>query len=134
MKEIMAFLRANKINQTKEALANNGFPAFNCRKVLGRGKNTISPEVLAVITETGELPVNVIGEHLTEATRLIPKRWFSIFIHDEDVEKVVDVLIKTNQTGNKGDGKIFVLPVDETYRIRDGASGSEACGKGESNG
>jgi nitrogen regulatory protein PII 2 len=41
-------------------------------------------------------------------------------VEDEQVQEVVDILIKTNQTGNPGDGKIFVLPINEAYTVRSG--------------
>jgi nitrogen regulatory protein PII 2 len=120
MKEIMAIVRLNKVNATKEALASAGFPAFTCRKVMGRGKKFVDPSLVQTIMETGELPVSPVGEYLTEGSRLIPKRYFTIIVPDECVKKVVDTIIEVNSTGNFGDGKIFVLPIDEAYRVRNG--------------
>lgn len=118
MKEIMAFLRVNMVNATKEALAKAGYPAFTCRKCLGRGKKGISPNTLSLIMESGELPATSVGEHLTEAGRLIAKRFFMLIVEDHQVADVVRVIIDTNQTGNPGDGRVFVLPVSEAYTIR----------------
>lgn len=120
MKEIMAIVRLNKVNVTKEALASAGFPAFTCRKVLGRGKKFIDPSLVQSILDTGELPVSPIGEYLTEGSRLIPKRVFTLMVPDECAKKVVDTIIDVNHTGNLGDGKIFVIPIEESYRIRNG--------------
>lgn len=120
MKEVMAFLRTNKVNATKAALADQGFPAFTCRSVLGRGKVGIDPVVLDAVLSQGELPRNAVGEHMTEGGRLIAKRFFTLIVSDEEVKKVVEVIISTNQTGNPGDGKIFVLPIVEAYQIRNG--------------
>ncbi len=120
MKEVMAFIRTNRVNQTKAALSENGFPAFTCRPVLGRGKSGIDPGTLDVVLAQGELPRNAIGEHLTEAGRLIAKRVFTLIVNDADVKRVVEVIIETNRTGNKGDGKIFVLPIQEAYQVRNG--------------
>jgi len=120
MKEVMAFIRVNKINPTKKALAEGGFPAFTCRSVLGRGKKRIDPELLSLVIESGELPMSSKGEHLTESFRWIPKRLITLIVEDEQVQEVVDILIKTNQTGNPGDGKIFVLPINEAYTVRSG--------------
>ncbi|MDR1639646.1 MAG: P-II family nitrogen regulator [Clostridiales bacterium] len=125
MKEIMSFIRINKVNATKAALADGGFPAFTCRKCLGRGKKSIDMELLNTVLAAGELPLNDVGSHLTEATRLIAKRFFTLIVENEDVEKAVDIIIETNQTGNPGDGKIFVLPLEESYSVRTGqASGA----------
>lgn len=126
MKEVMAFIRTNKVNATKKALAEGGFPAFTCRPVLGRGKRNLDPEVLNIVMESGELPMDEKGQHLTEAFRLIPKRFVTIISEDEQVEKIVEILIKTNQTGNPGDGKIFILPIYEAYTVRNGEHTTEA--------
>lgn len=126
MKEVMAFIRTNKVNATKRALAEGGFPAFTCRPVLGRGKKNIDPELLSIVMQSGELPLNMSGEHLTEAFRLIPKRFMTLIVEDQEVSKVVEILIKVNQTGNPGDGKIFILPIYEAYTVRSGEKTTEA--------
>ncbi|MFP3156303.1 P-II family nitrogen regulator [Lachnospiraceae bacterium ZAX-1] len=126
MKEVMCFIRANKVNSTKEALAKGGFPAFACRKCLGRGKKSVDAELLNMVLEMGELPLNDIGEHLTEANRLIAKRFFTLIVQDAEVQKVVDIVIETNKTGNPGDGRIFILPLVETYTVRSGEATIEA--------
>lgn len=120
MKEVMAVIRMDMINQTKNALLQKGIAALNCRKVMGRGKkkvnfrvvdNKVSPKVLEAVSE----------EH-----RLIPKRLLSIVVNDTDVKMVVDTIIKVNKKGNPGDGKIFVMPVDEVIRISTGETGGAA--------
>jgi len=126
MKEVMAFIRLNKVNQTKTALAENGFTAFTCRKVLGRGKKSVDFSLVENILQEGVLPLSPLGEHLTESTRLIPKRVFTLIVEDSEVEKAVETIIRANQTGNKGDGKIFVLPVQENYQIRTGELAGDA--------
>ncbi|MDR1801037.1 MAG: P-II family nitrogen regulator [Lachnospiraceae bacterium] len=126
MKEIMCFIRQNKVNDTKKALAESGFPAFTCRKCLGRGKKSIDPDLLNTVLAAGELPLSKIGENLTEATRLIAKRFFTLIVEDKDVDEVVRTVINANQTGNPGDGKIFVLPMLEAYTVRSGEPTIEA--------
>ncbi len=125
MREIMCFIRANKVNDTKRALAESGFPAFTCCRCLGRGKKSIGSNVLKTIIATGELPLNPTGESLTEATRLIAKRFFTLIINDQDVDKAVQAIISVNQTGNPGDGRIFVLPILETHSVRTGVGGEQ---------
>ncbi len=120
MKEIMAIIRTDKVNKTKEALGNAGFPAFCCRPCLGRGKKSLDATVLNYIMETGELPVSKVGEAFTETARLIPKRILTLVIEDEQVDIAIKTIFKANQTGNPGDGKIFVLPIEETYKVRTG--------------
>ena len=120
MKEVMAMVRLNKVTATKEALAEAGFPAFTCRKVMGRGKKSIDPTLIQIILEEGTLPVSAVGEYFTENARLIPKRYFTLIVQDGDVTKAVDTIIEVNSTGNPGDGKIFILPICESIRVRDG--------------
>lgn len=124
MKEIMTFIRLNMVGPTKEALSKAGFPSFSCRKCLGRGKKSIDPEILQKVLSTGEIPVSPVGEYFTEGSRLIPKRFFTLIVNDEQVDSAVRVIIDTNQTGNPGDGKIFILPIMETYKVRTGESSS----------
>lgn len=123
MKEIMAFIRTNKVNVTKKALGDAGFPAFMCRPVLGRGKKHIDPKAMQFILKVGELPVSAVGESFTEGSRMIAKRFFSLIVEDDQVDLAVQTIIHANQTGNPGDGRIFVLPVVETYKVRTGETG-----------
>ena len=126
MKEVMAIIRQNKVNVTKEALANAGVPAFTCRRVLGRGKKLIDMTLLTSIVDSGEIPANPTGEYISESQRLISKRVFTMIVEDEAVDKVVDSIMEVNSTGNPGDGKIFVLPINESYRVRNGEATTEA--------
>ncbi len=122
MKEVMAFIRTNKVNATKKALGDAGFPAFMCRRCMGRGKKQIDPSLLKYVMNTGEIPMSNVGESFTEGARLIAKRFFTLIVEDDDVETAVKTIIDANQTGNPGDGKIFILPVIETYKVRTGES------------
>ena len=119
MKEVLIIVRLNKVGQTKEALTKAGILGFTCRKVMGRGKKMYASELYSVL-EQGEVPANHIGECFTEGSRLIPKRVFTVMAQDEDVDKIVEAVMEVNSTGNPGDGKIFIMPVFEAYRIRDG--------------
>ncbi len=113
MKEIMAFIRVNKVNDTREALELNGFKAYTCRKCLGRGKKRLSSasESLIQALDSG-----------SEVGRLIAKRYFTLIVEDEDVNRAVKIIIEANRTGNPGDGKIFVRSIDESYCIRSGGN------------
>lgn len=126
MKEVMAIVRQNKVNVTKEALAEAGIPAFTCRRVLGRGKKLIDMTLLRSIVDSGEVPQNSTGEYLSEMNRLIPKRVFTMIVEDSEVEKAITAIMEVNSTGNPGDGKIFVLPIYENYRVRNGELTTEA--------
>src|SRR5665647_1310269 len=109
MKEVMAFIRQNKVSRTKEALAEAGFPSFTCRKCLGRGRKSVDLSLVRSLIEDGEIPLSQSAESLTESSRLIPKRFFTLIVDDTAVQKVVNTIIDTNSTGNPGDGKIFVI-------------------------
>lgn len=126
MKEVMAIVRQNKVNVTKEALAEAGVPAFTCRKVLGRGKKLIDMTLLHSIVDSGEIPDTPTGEYLSETNRLISKRVFTLIVDDADVDRVVTTIMDVNSTGNPGDGKIFILPINENYRVRNGEMTTEA--------
>lgn len=120
MKEIMAIVRSNKVSVTKQALAEAGYAAFTCRRVLGRGKKSVDMALMQTILDAGELPISPIGENLTELGRLISKRIFNLIINEEDVDNVVNTIIEANSSGYPGDGKIFVLPIMDAYRVRNG--------------
>ena len=126
MKEVMAIIRQNKVNKTKEALVAEGFPAFTCLKVLGRGKKSIDLSLIQNIVDTGEFPISEASEALTETSRLIPKRFFTLIVEDDGVDKVVEIIINTNTTGNAGDGKVFILPIEESIRVRSGEQHADA--------
>ena len=120
MKEIMAIIRPKKITKTKEVLDILGFPAMNAVRIMGRGKQkAILNEINLEIKET----------NLTEsegAMRYIPKRMLSLVVPDEDVSLVVEIIMKINHTGQIGDGKIFVSPIDEAIRVRTMETGDNA--------
>lgn len=126
MKEVMAIIRQNMVNQTKDALVAQGFPAFTCLKILGRGKTGVNFSLLAEFMDTDEMPIGPEGEALTETVRLIPKRFFTLIVEDEDVDAVVKIIVDTNCTGTSGDGKIFILPIDEAIRVRTGETHADA--------
>lgn len=126
MKEVMAIIRMNMINKTKDALSLEGFNSITCRKVLGRGKKKIDYELIQNLIAGEEIESPIIAEAVSEGHRLVPKRLISIVVLDEDVPKIIDTIIQTNKTGNPGDGKIFVLPLSETIRIRTGETNDAA--------
>jgi len=70
-----------------------------------------------------------VGNKAETCIRFIPKRMFTIVVDDENVNEVVQKIIEVNQTGNVGDGKIFVSGVTEAIRIRTGESGEATVNK-----
>lgn len=126
MKEVMCFIRLSKVNKTKESLAEAGFPSITCMKVLGRGKKSIDQAYIQGFIDAGEEVPSPYAENFTEKGRLIPKRFITMIVNDDEVKTVVDTIMEVNSTGTPGDGKIFILPIDEVYRVRDGESGESA--------
>jgi nitrogen regulatory protein PII 2 len=119
MKEVMAIVRMNMINQTKKALSEAGISSFMARECLGRGKGLVDFTVLRGAEKGYEEAIEQLGQ----SQRLIPKRWLTIIVPDKLVSKVVSTIITVNQTGKAGDGKIFVLPVSDAIRVRTGEAG-----------
>lgn len=122
MKEILAVIRMNKIDQTKQALVKAGFPSFTAVKVAGRGRQALEAELIGALNQHPEDATEVLPL-LARIPRLIPKRLIRLVVPNELVKPVVDTLIQANQTGNPGDGKIFVRPVLDSLRIRTGETG-----------
>jgi len=56
----------------------------------------------------------------------IPKRLLSIIVRNEDVDTIVETIIKVNQTGEIGDGRIFICPIDNAIRVRTDEQGDSA--------
>lgn len=116
MKEIIAIIRINKMNQTKRALAESGIAAMTARDCLGRGKGIVDLQILKGAEKGYEEAIAQLGS----SGRLIPKRILLVVVEDEQVETVVKTIIGVNQTGKSGDGMIFVLPCQEVVRVRTG--------------
>jgi nitrogen regulatory protein PII 2 len=127
MKEVIAVIRANMINQTKNALLEMGFPAFTACKALGRGKRSVDFQVIEALDKNGSLSENPeLLPSISQGGRLIPKRYLSIVVPSERVKDLVDTIMKINRTKQPGDGKIFVLPVKNVFRVRTGETGMSA--------
>lgn len=122
MKEILAVIRMNKMNETKRALADAGIASITARKVMGRGVGKVDYLLLQGAQAGYEEAINQLGP----GPKLIPKRMLTIVVPDEFVTTAVQTIIKVNQTGSPGDGKVFVTPVKDSIRIRTGETGDVA--------
>ena len=122
MKEILAIIRMNKMNETKRALSAAGISSLTARKVMGRGKGKVDYLLLEGAKEGFDEAINQLGP----GPKLIPKRMLNIVVTDDLVEKVVQTIIKVNKTGAPGDGKIFIESLDDAIRVRTGESGDSA--------
>lgn len=121
MKEILAIIRPRKVGPTKKALEKMGFPSFTAMAVLGRGKQRgIAGEISC------ELPVALQGQGKSGGMKYVPKRMLSLVVSNEDVEPVVEMIVKVNQTAQIGDGRIFICPIDNALRVRTDETGDGA--------
>ncbi|MEK7681807.1 MAG: P-II family nitrogen regulator [Chloroflexota bacterium] len=112
MKKIEAIIRPEKLDDVKNALAAAGFVGLNVVHVTGRGVQRG-----VVYQGRGAEKVSV---------DMLPKVKIETVVKDSDAEKVIAVVIKAAQTGQIGDGKIFVLPVSDVIRVRTGERGDKA--------
>jgi nitrogen regulatory protein PII 2 len=122
MKEVMAILRINKMNATKMALAEAGISAFHACQVSGRGKGGVDWSMLEGAKAGAEEAIR----QLSPGIKLVPKRMISVVVPDALVPKVVEAVVSANKTGNSGDGKIFVMPVEDSIRVRTAEHGDLA--------
>ena len=121
MKEIMAIVRINMMNKTKAALAEAGISSVTARDALGRGKGLVDLNLLEGAEKGYEEAIVQLGQ----SQRLIPKRIFFVVVPDRLVKKTVQTIITVNRTGKSGDGKIFVMPVMDSVRVRTAESGDQ---------
>jgi nitrogen regulatory protein PII len=110
VKKIEAFVRHEAFEPIRQELLHLGFPSLSITEVKGSGRQK-------GITERYR------GAELTNYLR--PKLKVECVVADGDVDTVVDTILRHARTGNIGDGKVFVLDVLETYRVRTGESGEE---------
>lgn len=109
MKKILMLIRLDAYVKTKKALLNIGIVAMSSQVVQGRGKKSIPFEI-----DNDDDKVNVMQQD----DPLLPKQLIEIIVEDKLVDDVVKTVISTNMTGNSGDGKIFIIPVDDVLTIR----------------
>jgi nitrogen regulatory protein PII 2 len=120
MKEIIAVIRPKMAGKTRDALERLGIFGITALPVFGRGKQKgISGEV-----NIEYRPHILEGHH--SGMKYIPKRQLSMVVQDDTVDEVVKAIVEVNQTGQIGDGKIFVCPVEDGLRVRTGETGNAA--------
>lgn len=121
MKEIIAVIRPKKVSATKNALAALGFPGITVSAVLGRGRQRgIAGEI------SYQVGSEALASGINGGMQFIPKRLISVVVEDDIVGSVTEAIVKANQSGQVGDGKIFICPIDEAIRVRTGDSGNTA--------
>jgi nitrogen regulatory protein PII len=110
MKKIEAFIRHEAFEPIRSELLDKGYPSLSIAEFKGSGRQK-------GVTE------HYRGAELT--IHLRPKLKLEIVVDDRDAAIVKEVILKHARTGEVGDGKIFVLPVEEAIRIRTGEGGDE---------
>ena len=136
MKEITAIIRRDKLPETKSALDRAGFPSLSIQSVDGRGKqkgamcaemDSEMPESFCTAVKLTPTPSVYALEHtLPKKALYVPKKMLTIVVPDDAVDRVVRMIIEANQSGRRGDGKIFVSPVEGAIRVRTGETDGEA--------
>src|SRR5690348_6330702 len=111
MKLIEAIIKPFKLDEVKEALSEIGVEGITVSEVKGFGR------------QKGHTELYRGAEYVVD---FIPKVKLEIVIVDELVAKVVETIETTAKTGRIGDGKIFIIPLDEAVRIRTGEKGNDA--------
>lgn len=111
IKLVMAYIRPDKLGEVKKALVEIGAPSITVTNVSGRGSQP---------SKKGQWR----GEEYT--VDLHQKAKVECVVADVPAEDVVDAIAEAAQTGETGDGKVFVLPVESARQIRTGKTGTEA--------
>ncbi len=103
MKKIEAIVRPEKLNAVREILDKKGFSGMTATEVKGRGRQ----KGVALQWRAGDYRVE-----------FLPKIKLEIVVDDSNAETVIDLICDTVQTGEAGDGKIFIYPVEDVVRVR----------------
>jgi nitrogen regulatory protein P-II 1 len=111
MKKIEAIIKPFKLEDVKDALSEAGITGMTVTDVKGYGR------------QQGHSELYRGAEYVVD---FLAKTKLELIVNDEEVEKCVDIITSSAKTGKIGDGKIFVLPIDDVVRIRTGESGTEA--------
>ena len=115
MKKIEAIIRRTKFDDVKDALLEADIEWFSYYDVRGVGKS-----------RQGRIYRGVVYD-----TSCIERILISIIVRDKNVEKTVSAILKAAKTGEIGDGRIFIIPVEDAYRIRTGEHGDIALDNAE---
>jgi nitrogen regulatory protein P-II 1 len=111
MKKIEAIVREEKLESVKRVLEENGYFGMTVTEVSGRGRQ----KGLCLQWRVGEYRVD-----------FLLKLKIEVVVLDEDVSKISHAIANSARTGEMGDGKIFVFPLDNVVRIRTGEDGDNA--------
>ena len=122
MKEVFAIIQPKRVQATKEALGAANVFALHVFPVMGHGRGQIEPQILKAAAEGDEEAVALLGRY----PRLVPQRAVCVMVAEAQVEAAVQAIIRANQSGEPGDGKIYVCPLNEAARVRTAECGEAA--------
>jgi nitrogen regulatory protein PII len=111
VKLVVAIVKPFKLDEVKEALREIGVNGLTVTDVQGFGR------------QRGHTEVYRGAEYQVD---FVPKAKVEVLAHEDQVQQVIDAILKTARTGKIGDGKIFVLSAEQVYRIRTGEMGPDA--------
>jgi nitrogen regulatory protein P-II 1 len=111
MKLITAVIKPHKLDEVKAALEAFGVQGMTVSEASGYGR------------QRGHTEVYRGAEYTVD---LVPKVRLEVLVDDSDASDVVDIIVKSAQTGRIGDGKVWTVPVDHVVRVRTGESGLDA--------
>jgi nitrogen regulatory protein PII len=111
MKVVTAFIKPFKLDEVKEALRSVGINGLTVTEVQGFGR------------QRGHTEVYRGAEYQVD---FVPKVKVDILTDEDQVQVIVDAILKTARTGKIGDGKIYVTPAEQVWRIRTGEMGPDA--------
>ena len=111
MKLVVAIIKPFKLDEVKEALRSIGVNGLTTTDVQGFGR------------QRGHTEIYRGAEYQVD---FVPKVQIEVMAEDHEVEGIVDAIMKSARTGKIGDGKVFVLPAEQVYRIRTGEMGPDA--------
>ena len=111
MKKVQAIIRVEKFEKVKEALKGLGYPGMTKTQVEGHGQQKGLKQQFRGTTYEVEFP---------------PKIKLEIVAADKDVDGIVKAITESARTGEVGDGKIFILPIEDVVRVRTGDKGESA--------
>jgi nitrogen regulatory protein PII 2 len=121
MKLILAIIRIARMNETKQALSDAGLPSFTAVGVLGRGTGRgLGPNYQEILLNPAHQEAL---KQLNPEPRLKSKRMITLVVPDSKKDLAIETIIKVNQTGNSGDGKILVVEALDSIRVRTGEKG-----------
>jgi nitrogen regulatory protein P-II 1 len=111
MKKIEAIIREEMFDPIKIALEEKGFISMTVSDVIGRGQ---------------QKGVSLKWRSVEHRIEFLPKKKIEIVVEDKELQTVIDTICENGRTGAVGDGKIFIMPIEEVVRVRTGDKGAGA--------